>query len=653
MPFWWNRRRKPWYGRWRKRKTYRQRRRKYTRRRKPRRFTRRRRKRRRKYKVRKKKKTIPIKQWQPDSIKKCKIKGHGFLVAGAQGSQAKCYTQQKELYTQPKAPGGGGFGCEKFTLEYLYREWQAHRNIWTASNDYKDLCRYTGCKISFYRHADIDFIVNYDRQPPFDIKKDTYYNIHPQSMMLAKHKRFILSAKTNPTGPVKTTLKIRPPKQLITKWFFQEEFAEYDLVKIQACATQLPYSIYGPNTQSPCLTIHALNTKFYQRHNWAQALTQAWLPYLTYPTTNPLTFTDINNKTFKPSLETYYSSIAKDTGFFNPGVLQAVKVTQHSTQLFGERPLALGRYNPEDDRGIGNKVWFTSILSDNGWATPSDNDLIIVEEPLYIAFFGFADWISKAKGKVGYLETGMFVVQSPYIKVLTPTTQKAWPILDYSFVQGKMPWDETLTDNDKKLWYPSYKKQQQIINAIIESGPYSPKLSNLKSSTWQLPYKYTFYFKWGGPSITDQTVQDPKGQEIYPVPDKLFERIQVADPERQKYLQMLRPWDYRRGHITPRALKRMSENIISDESDLSDTAETPQKKKKTTAQLQYKNQEQEEIQSCLLSLFEENTFQESDNLRELINQQQQQQRQLKHNLIKLLNHLKQKQRLLQLHTGID
>nr|UHK05958.1 MAG: ORF1 [Torque teno midi virus] len=653
MPFWWRRRRKPWFGRWRKRFTYRQkRRRKYTRRRRPRRFARRRRKRRRRYKVRRKKQTINIKQWQPDSIKKCKIKGQGFLVAGAQGSQAKCYTQQKELYTQPKAPGGGGFGCEKFTLEFLYKEWQAHRNIWTASNDYKDLCRYQGCTFTFYRHADIDFIINYDRQPPFDIKKDTYYNIHPQSMLLARHKRILLSAKTNPKGPQKIKINVKPPKQMITKWFFQEEFCTYDLVKLQACATQIPYSLYGPNTQSPCLTIYALNTKFFQRHNWAQHLNQAYVPYFNYPVTDQPCFIDINKRRFQPTLTNYQTSVAKDTGFFNPGVLTAVDV-QNKSSHFAERPLALGRYNPEEDRGVGNKVWFTTVLSDSNWAPPSDLDLIIVEEPLYIAFFGFADWITKAKGKVGYLEQGMFVVQSPYIKVLTPTTQKAWPIVDYSFVQGKMPWDETLTDSDKNFWYPTYKKQQQAINAIIESGPYSPKLANLKSSTWQLPYKYTFRFKWGGPNITDHTVQDPKGQEVYPVPDKLFERIQIADPEKQRYQAMLRPWDYRRGHITPKALKRMSENLISDESVLSDTEETPKKKKKITSQLQYKNQEQEEIQSCLLSLFEEDTLQESDNLKQLIQQQQQQQRKLKHNLIKLLTHMKQKQRLLQLHTGID
>jgi len=654
MPFWWARRRKPWYGRWRyrqrrykKRKVFRRRRRR------PRRPLRRRRRRRRRYKVRKKKQTIKITQWQPDSIRKCKIKGLGFLVGGAQGAQFYCYTNQKTDYTQPKAPGGGGFGCEVFSLEYLYKQWEAHKNIWTTSNDYKDLCRYTGCRFSFFRHRDIDFIINYERQPPFNLNKDTYSNIHPQNLLLKKHHRVLLSTKNNPTGKTKLTLKIKPPKQMSNKWHFQEQFAEYGLLQIQAAACNMQYSLYGPNTQSPNITVYALNTQFFRRQNWAQALTQPWTPYLQYPTQNPLSFKSASGSIFKPNLTSYASTIAKSTGFFNPGVLQAIEVLQNEKRLH-ERPVAIGRYNPEEDSGIGNKVWFTSVLSDHAWAPPSDSDLIIVEKPLYVIFYGFWDWIVKAKGKVGYMTQGMFVVQSPAIKTLTPTTQKAWPILDYSFIQGKMPYDETATQQDLDNWYPTAMKQRQIINAFVECGPYTPKLSNLPSSTWQLPYRYVFYFKWGGPQISDQNVQDPKHQETYPVPDKLLQTIQIVDPLQQSYKAMLRSWDFRRGIVTSSALKRMSKNLQPSESIQSDDSEPPEKKKKVTAEVPYKNQETEEIQSCLLSLFEKDTYPEqTEDIRQLIHHQQQQQEKLKLNIIQLLMHLKRKQRMLQLQTGLD
>ncbi len=152
MPFWWRRRRKPWFGKWRRRRyNYTTKRRKYRRKQYRRPAFRRRRRRRRRQKVRRKKQKIPIQQWQPDSITKCKIKGYGCLVAGAEGRQFYCYTNEIGQYIQPKAPGGGGFGAEMFSLEYLYKQWVARKNIWTHSNDYKDLVRYTGSKIKTFQ----------------------------------------------------------------------------------------------------------------------------------------------------------------------------------------------------------------------------------------------------------------------------------------------------------------------------------------------------------------------------------------------------------------------------------------------------------------------------------------------------------------------
>nr|UHK05258.1 MAG: ORF1 [Torque teno midi virus] len=657
MPFWWNRRRRPWYSTWRKRRYRFQKRKRprYRRRRKPRPNTRRRRRRRRRYKVRRKRAKITIKQWQPDCIKKCKIKGFGYLVAGAEGTQFYCYTNQKSDYTHPKAPGGGGFGCEQFSLEYLFKEWQAHRNVWTKTNQYLDLCRYTGCRFDFYRHRDVDFIISYDRQPPFDLNKDTYLNIHPQYMLLQRHKKIIPSIATNPTGKPKTTLKIKPPKQMTTKWFFQEEFCEHTLVKLQGAAIDLNYSLYGPNTQSPCINITALNTQFYKIHNWLQQQTTGpYKPYNEYPTTTGLKFANAKGTETTINPQNYTQSIALTTGLFAPAVLQAIEVKSTSGQRQHERPVAIGRYNPLEDTGKGNKVWLISCVADSGWATAIDKDLVIIGEPLYIALFGLWDWILKAKGKIGYLQTSMFVVQSPAIKVLTPTTQTVWPLLDASFIQGLMPYQETRTKQDEANWVPTALKQREIINAIVECGPFVPKLTNLPSSTWQLFYKYTFYFKWGGQQVTNETVQDPQHQDRYPVPDNLYKTIEIADPLKQYCKGFLRSWDFRRGIVTKTALKRMSENIPFDSSLESDTEQTPKKKKKYTSELQYTNQETQEIQSCLLSLCEESTLpQEETDLYKLIQHQQQQQQKLKQNLVLLLTYMKRKQRQLQLQTGLS
>ncbi len=92
-----------------------------------------------------------------------------------------------------KAPGGGGFGAELFSLKYLYQQWLARKNIWTKSNDYKDLVRYTGSVIKLYRHPTTDFVVYYNRQPPFLIEKDYYNDLHPANYFYKNIKKLFLA----------------------------------------------------------------------------------------------------------------------------------------------------------------------------------------------------------------------------------------------------------------------------------------------------------------------------------------------------------------------------------------------------------------------------------------------------------------------------
>ncbi len=78
----------------------------------------------------------------------------------------------------------------------------------------------------------------------------------------------------------------------------------------------------------------------------------------------------------------------------------------------------------------------------------------------------------------------MFVIKSPYIKIIVGgTKQDTWPIIDFSFIQGKMPWDEELTVQQKAMWYPTCHKQIQTINAFVECGPFCPKYAYLPTST--------------------------------------------------------------------------------------------------------------------------------------------------------------------------
>nr|UHK06993.1 MAG: ORF1 [Torque teno midi virus] len=668
MPFWWARRRKPWYGRWRYRRNKFYRRRKRTRRRRvPRRRNRRytRRRHRRRHKVRRKLKKINIQQWQPDRIKKCKIKGFSCLVLGSEGRQMYCYTNEAGEYLQPKAPGGGGFGTEVFTLKWLYQQWLAHNNIWTASNENTDLCRYTGTKIVLYRHPTVDFIFSYDRMPPFNINKFTYAELQPQNMLLHRHKKIILSRRTNPRGKIKHVIKIGPPKQMITKWFFQRDFAAAHLFRISATACSFEYPRYGKGNASNILTVPALSTFFFANSDWAQTKDGPYLNIHTAPAKYYYKYRDARGniqsgtytKSTKMNKEGYYESIDYSTGIFTSNLLQAFSISSvsESSPSQAELPIIYLRYNPHEDDGHGNEVYLTSVFNGNynkpGSSAP---DLQFNNVPLWMAFWGYYNYLLISTANKGIYLTHMFVVKSPALHPLSQaTSQSHYPILDMDFILGKLPWGEYLDKNQKKLWYPTAEKQTQIINQIVSTGPYVPKLNNQPDSTWELPYKYISYFKWGGPQVQDPNVEDPTSRQKYNVPDTVQQSVQISDPSKLHPETIFHDWDYRRGIITQTAIKRMSENLEIDSIVSSDDSDSPPKKRKVTKELPCINQKEKKIKDCLLSLCEEPICQETpQTLQQHIEQQQQQQYKLRKNLLYLLTNLKKSQRHMELQTGI-
>nr|UHK06870.1 MAG: ORF1 [Torque teno midi virus] len=668
MPFWWNRRRKPWFGRWRYRKRYykpkRRRRRRRIPRKRNRRATRRRYKRRRK--VRRKLKRISIKQWQPDSITKCTIKGHSCLVLGANGRQMYCYTNVRDQYTIPKAPGGGGFGCELINLKWLYSEYTSHNNIWTKTNEYKELCRYTGCTITVYRHPYVDFILVYHLQGPFLLTKYTYPELQPQNALLARHKKIILSQKNAPNSKLRVKIKIKPPKLMSTKWFFQKEFCDHTLVQLCATACSLSYPRIQPNGQNEIITLYALNTAFYHNSDWAQAKDQ---PYKNITTqTYPLWFTHsikgitspykYDPTTFGTGKESYTKSVSYTQGLFSPQVLTATQVkagaTFETAQLIAQLPVIVLRYNPNTDDGHGNQVYLTSTMKGSFDKPQINNDYRFDNVPLWMALFGYKDFLLKSSNDKGLFLYHMIVVKSTALHPISQTTEQVYyPLIDIDFAFGRLPYDEYITTNMKSKWYPSGETQETALNNIVNTGPYVPTFNNITNSTWELDYFYKFFFKWGGSQTTDPIAEDPCTKGTFPTLSTIQKTIQIKNPEKITPESYLHQWDFRRGIATATALKRMSENIETDTSFEFDEAETPKKKRKVSKEMPYKTQEEEEITNCLLSLCEENTCQEqTQDLQQLIHQQQQHQQHLKQNILKLLTHLKQGQRKLQLQTGL-
>nr|UHM27176.1 MAG: ORF1 [Torque teno midi virus] len=665
MPFWWRRRRKPWFGRWRgykRRLTTRKRRRRPYKRRRTTRYNRRRR-RRRKYKVRKKRKTLPVQQWQPDSIRKCKIKGLGLLVLGAEGKQMDCFSVEKQKYVPPKNPGGGGFGCETYSLEYLYDQWVFHNNIWTHTNINRDLCRYLWCKIVVFRHPHTDFIVQYDRQPPFDLTKETYPSCHPQQMLLQKHHKIILSRDSKPNGKYSKKFIIKPPKQMLTKWFFTHEFCKYDLFLIKAAAASFRFGYLSCCNQSQLVNIYSLNTYWYQDASWGQNR-QETTPYLPIPTLSKgfayqvKTNTGYQKVTMPDSaFNSRAASLAHETGWFRSSLLQATAIYS-GAQITATTPVVGARYNPTIDTGKNNKIYLSSITTTHYDPPTVDKSILIEGMPLWLGLYGFLSYVETIKTAPGFLDLHVVLLQSPAILCSQVAEScKIFLPLDLSFIKGQNPWDQPVVRNhDLANWYPTIKHQRKALNAIIESGPFIPKYPETKDSTWELKMKYSFLFKWGGPETTDEVVKDPYTFTTYDVPDKVSKTVQIQNPTKQIPGSSLYPWDYRRGLIKNKALKRMQDNQSTD-TEFEYVAEglPPKKKKRQGNHLRNPQEETEEIQTCLQQLFEENTFQEmqtEEDIHLLIQQQHQQQQQIKRDILKLIMNIKHKQNLLSLHTGM-
>nr|UHK06234.1 MAG: ORF1 [Torque teno midi virus] len=664
MPFWWRRRRKPWFGRWRRNN----RRRYYKPRRKRRRIRRRRRtyrtykgRRRRRYKVRRKQQKIIVKQWQPESIRKCKIKGLGTIVLGAHGTQYRCYTDYINEWTNPKVSGGGGFGCELFTLKYLYQMYQARKNIWTYSNKYKELVRYTGCHFTFYRHPETDFVLAYDIQPPFYITKLTYMSLHPQMLLLRKHKKILLSTATKPTGKLTKRFRIRPPKQLVTKWFFQKDFAKYGLVAIAASACNFRYPWLSCCNENLIITLRYLSPQFYHNSAWAQTTSNPYNPiYGTQPMKKTLTYKYVldgkrSSYTMKDSdVQTYDDSLSYDTGWFNKRILTAYEVLDGSTAQ-ALTPCGTLRYNPADDDGIGNKLWVVSTLTYN-WKVPTDDDLILEQYPLWLMFYGYTSYLYQIKSQKNPFSSSMIVVKSKALRrVFGKDSTDFYPLIDFSFMNGKGPENTDPILLHTKFWYPSLYAQRDSISQIVNCGPYIPKYNETKNSTWQCNYHYKFYFKWGGSYPPTPDAENPESKNVYPVPDKQQETVSIADPISETYEKVFKTWDYRRGSLTKTAIKRMQQDLSSDDSLSTDsTSCSYRKRRKTLPTLQDPKKENKEIQDCLLSLCEKSTWQEpppDTNIFQLLQQQHQQQQQLKHNLLTLIADLKSNQRTMLHQTG--
>lgn len=605
MPYWYRRRQYPrrrFYS-WRPRKTF---------------WRRRRRRWRRRRRVRRKLQSIKLRQYQPETIKKCTVKGIYPLIIGNRKRLGNNYRQYEQSLIPEYWPGGGGFSITRFTLDALYEEHKLVRNWWTATNNGLPLVRYNGAKFKLYKAEDIDYVVVIYTCFPMTATEQLYTSCQPSIQLMNYTKTIVPSKHTQPKGRPYKIKKVKPPSQMQNRWYFAKDIATTGLALITATAVDLDHYYISPWSESNNITFLSLNPTFWKLHNFQEPGEKGYLPLiegttekrlwalpngnhnLTQIQIGDLTYlgntkqwthgTQAKSMTEPWNLKTYLSTKRYWGNPFITPLLQTesrIIVSTKSADLLSttyttktktlqagdfteisQHELVECRYSPDRDRGTKTKMYLLSVIRDTkGWEQPTNENLMIYGYPLWLAAYGWLDWQRKLQTALRLERDWLVVIQSDKISPPMPY----YIPLDYSFYHGHSPHlgENEKTDTDLQNWYPQVGFQEETIESIIETGPGIAKFGTKKS--FECKMKYSFYWKFGGCPPKMEKITDPTEQPVYPVPNSENSTYSLQNPNMPPEA-LLYTFDIRKDQITKTAAKRIKKDWTTTTSLFTDVS---------------------------------------------------------------------------------
>nr|UGV35146.1 MAG: ORF1 [TTV-like mini virus]UGV35390.1 MAG: ORF1 [TTV-like mini virus] len=647
MPYWRT------YRRYRYRPRWRRYRRRITRRPFQRRLWRRRR-----YRVRKRKlKSLKIRQWQPQFIRKLKVVGIHPLVLTTSERTTNNLTCYLESTAPHLMPGGGGFSINNFTLNTLYEQHLVLQNWWTVTNDNMPLIRYCGCTLYLYRQAENDYLFQYNRTYPMTASLLTYTSTHPSAMLLHKNTRKIICKKNNRNRKPYKKLKIPPPAQMFNKWYFQRDIAHVPLLQTMCTAASLDRMFLHSKAVSSTIGFTSLDILGFRNHYYSKTGTQGYtaLPgsilFGVHRSQYNIKNIDITELIYMGNPENLTEGIPignitqqeyqNQTGATNT-IGKQIKAMQLNSKFWGNpfndqfhREGALittnktwqdiiqkydkqnkgtdtklddtwftfktnytidCRYNPFADKGAGNKLYLINIKDqahDIDWDYPIAQTLY-TDLPLWLMFWGYLDFQRKC-GEQSQIDTNSLIVFKT--KYVFPKDKTIFVPLDQDFLEGRSPYAEPqhVVPSDLVNWHPKTRFQVRTANAIGSCGPGVIKLPENISA--EVHMKYVFHFKIGGQPPPMATLTDPDAQPKYITPDNIIQQTSLQSPT-TPFEYLLYNFDERRGTITKAAIKRMQKHQETEQS-LFPIAETafacPIASKKETPTSESSEEEKEEM----------------------------------------------------------
>lgn len=559
------------------------------------------------------------------------------------------WTQSMNSYVPEHWHGGGGWSQLKFSLGSLYEERQLVRNYWTKSNVALPLARYGGCKLKFYRTQYVDYIVHYSKCYPMLDTAEQHTNAQPSAMLMYRKKIIVPSFATEPHNkkPYKKKF-ISPPSQMSNKWYFQSDICNTGLLLLTTTACNLDRFYLNPLSLSNNITINCINTKVFQNRNFQ--LTEInhtdtyWSPkdnYYMYGARNnnpqQVKFQDLiyigqtlqNHEGIPIGATQTWQEYSKNPkwkdNFGNPfsqaylhgtyhifigGATQNPKEIFDSSKnprsstigtkltLMGQDIIVKCRYNPNKDTGVGNEIYFLkNTRNEQGWDAPEQKSLTLTGYPLWLSWWGWADWQKKLAQMQQIDFNYIAVFKTDCLDVKLP----GYVPIDESFLQGHSPYEPDIPPlpTDYEHWYPKFKYQFQTINEICKCGPGTPKLSTKSIEAHMM---YTFYFKWGGCPNELENIADPCNQPKYAVPNNILQTTEIQNPIASPTKELY-SFDFRRHIITKKAAQRITESSISEKPILADGSNwSAQPVHQTTSEEESEEEPQKETEDIQLQL---------------------------------------------------
>nr|USL90487.1 MAG: ORF1 [Torque teno virus] len=659
---------------------------------------------------RKHRETLILRQWQPDIIKTCFITGWMPAIICGTGNTQFNFVIHEEDIPPRGASYGGNFANYTFSLAGLYDQYLLHRNKWSRTNQDLELARYLFTTIKLYRHESVDYIATYNRTGPFQVNPLSYMFTHPLLMLLSKHHIVVPSLKTKPRGKRYKKIRIKAPKLMLNKWYFARDICDIGLFQLSITGLELSNPWLRSGTNSPVVGFYVLKNSYYDTYMSNLAGTdrdnqrKTCFEKLYPPNTTPKnywepTYTKLMSKIYiqaqneatsnfknKPynwqnykdnysQVRTKWLSVAQDGynlvkaeykevyttvttfppdfanrnylshdyGIFSPYFLTPTRYNEqwHTAWTYV-------RYNPLADRGIGNRIYCQWCSESSTSFDSTKSKCVLSDMPLYMLTYGYLDYVSKCTGSKSAWTDMRVAIRCPYTKpaLVGSEDNVGFIPLSTTFMNGDLPWPTTsIPVNMWFKWYPMIMHQKGCLETIVSCGPFMPR--DQEANSWDITMGYKSVFKWGGSPLPPQPVDDPckKGTFEIPDPDKHPPRIQISNPQTLGP-QIFHTWDIRRGLLSSKSIKRVSEYSDTDENF--STGVVHKKPRMDTKYYQTSETQEEDVYSLLKSLQkeqetssseEEQAPQKEDTQRQQLLQQLQLQRHHQRVLRKGLQHL--------------